>query len=327
MGLASGALGFGIAGEHAMIRKILTTAALIALVTSAAVANAAGTISSGPFTVGIGNNGELYDFNSGIGFLRVADGFDPLAPGNPRDSWGITTNLGSAYADQAYYGSQNITGTSFTGLGGSSATSTSTTSVGVDVRQTYKFATPNVLAITHVVTNTSASALTVSFQREWDLDVTPTAFNENSFGPVGFAAGVLETSINGFDSPDPATPYGFNCGTSYIACNSIGDLGGGIKIDLGTIAAGGSKSFTYYYAISDRGQTIYDLANEAYLAGLQFGMFTQSSENGLFESAGINSALIGIGSVPEPANWALLIAGFGLVGAAMRRRQTAVTAA
>jgi hypothetical protein len=30
--------------------------------------------------------------------------------------------------------------------------------------------------------------------------------------------------------------------------------------------------------------------------------------------------------VPEPATWAMLIAGFGLVGSAMRRRRTAVAA-
>ena len=34
----------------------------------------------------------------------------------------------------------------------------------------------------------------------------------------------------------------------------------------------------------------------------------------------------GIGGVPEPASWAMLIAGFGLTGAAMRRRRTAVAA-
>jgi hypothetical protein len=31
------------------------------------------------------------------------------------------------------------------------------------------------------------------------------------------------------------------------------------------------------------------------------------------------------GAVPEPASWAMMIAGFGLVGATMRRRRTAVT--
>ena len=32
------------------------------------------------------------------------------------------------------------------------------------------------------------------------------------------------------------------------------------------------------------------------------------------------SGLVALGAVPEPANWALLIAGFGLTGAMMRRR-------
>lgn len=35
---------------------------------------------------------------------------------------------------------------------------------------------------------------------------------------------------------------------------------------------------------------------------------------------------IGVGNVPEPASWALMIVGFGMVGAAARRRRTAVTA-
>ena len=50
-------------------------------------------------------------------------------------------------------------------------------------------------------------------------------------------------------------------------------------------------------------------------------------------SNGDNSALNyafrwegGAGGVPEPATWAMLIVGFGLVGAAARRRNTAVAA-
>ncbi|WP_426168589.1 PEPxxWA-CTERM sorting domain-containing protein [Sandarakinorhabdus sp. DWP1-3-1] len=42
---------------------------------------------------------------------------------------------------------------------------------------------------------------------------------------------------------------------------------------------------------------------------------------------GVSFALAGPGStVPEPASWAMLIAGFGLVGAAARRRRVAVAA-
>ena len=44
----------------------------------------------------------------------------------------------------------------------------------------------------------------------------------------------------------------------------------------------------------------------------------------LSDSASINDAIVG---VPEPANWAMLIAGFGLVGAVQRRRRRQVVAA
>jgi len=39
-----------------------------------------------------------------------------------------------------------------------------------------------------------------------------------------------------------------------------------------------------------------------------------------------NNATITAGAVPEPATWALLIAGFGGIGAAQRRRRSAVAA-
>jgi hypothetical protein len=58
---------------------------------------------------------------------------------------------------------------------------------------------------------------------------------------------------------------------------------------------------------------------------------TRSSSTPLFDFAtdGVGQAVFsynGGGAVPEPASWAMLIAGFGLVGAAARRRR-AVTAA
>ncbi len=62
--------------------------------------------------------------------------------------------------------------------------------------------------------------------------------------------------------------------------------------------------------------------NSVFLAaGQTFGFIVEN--NGFYgnDSTGLNFTLIGAG-VPEPAGWAMLIAGFGLTGAAMRRRRT-----
>lgn len=56
---------------------------------------------------------------------------------------------------------------------------------------------------------------------------------------------------------------------------------------------------------------------------LQFGELTQR-EYIAFDNLVYNAGNAG---VPEPASWALMLAGFGLVGAAMRRRETGVAAA
>jgi hypothetical protein len=44
-------------------------------------------------------------------------------------------------------------------------------------------------------------------------------------------------------------------------------------------------------------------------------------------STGTSTGVLGTGAVPEPASWAMLIAGFGLTGAAARRRRAVAVAA
>ena len=273
------------------------------------------------FTVGIGPNGELFDYASYIGFKRNSDGGDFISPGTPRDSWGITSSAGSAYADQAQFGTAGITGTVVSSTA-NTATYTTTTSVGFSVVQNYSFLTPNILAIQSKVTNISGGALTGIFRRNVDLDIFPTAFNENTFGPIGSSPLVVASSFFGFENPDPAVAYGSSC---FAGCNATGDLGEGIDISLGTIAAGGSASFVYYYGINQTGQTLAQLFAQGQSVGVDYLIGSQSVENGIYPNTGANSAFLGVGDVaiagvPEPTSWAMLIAGFGLVGAAMRRR-------
>ena len=74
--------------------------------------------------------------------------------------------------------------------------------------------------------------------------------------------------------------------------------------------------------------------------GSSDGFFGSSEVHGVLRFAGVHSSLtfnnsfeqwhgftVGVSSVvPEPASWAMLIGGFGLTGAAMRRRRSVVAA-
>ena len=296
-------------------RMALLAMASVAAMFAASQAQAGGTITNGNYTVGISDNGQLFDGNAYVGFRRGADGYDPLAPGTPRDSWGVSTNLGSAWGDDYNYGSSGITGTGLV-IAGNSATNVITTNVGVTLSENFSFAADNILRIVHTITNTSGGDLDVTFQREWDTDIDPT-FNNESFN-VGADGRVTDSSWYGFDAP--VGGYGGN--SCSAGCDVSGDLGGGIQIGLGTLGAGRSISFIYLYGISRQGQDVNQLIAQAQGVGATYMIAGQGVENGSRPGLGANSAFIAVGQVPEPASWAMMVAGFGLAGAAMRRRRT-----
>jgi hypothetical protein len=305
-----------------LTKTMLLTGLAAATLMGSTMASAGGVITNGSFSVGIGANGELYNNATGVGFRRAADAYDPLAPGTPRDSWGISTNLGSAWADQNFYGTSGITGTTYT-QGVSWAKAVSTTSVGANVSHQYGFVAPNILKVHQVVTNTSGGNLTIYFQRNWDVDITPTTFAENSYGHVGVHPKVLDSTYGGFENPDPAVPYALSCAAN---CNVVGDYGGGIKVGNWTLNPGASVHFNYFYGISNVGENSDQLTAQMFLADSDYNMLSQSSENGQYPLHGANSAAIGFNAVPEPASWAMMIVGFGMVGAATRRRRIVISA-
>lgn len=54
----------------------------------------------------------------------------------------------------------------------------------------------------------------------------------------------------------------------------------------------------------------------------QSGLVLEWGPNGY--NVGVDNVVFSINAVPEPASWALMIAGFGLVGAGMRRRRSVI---
>lgn len=65
------------------------------------------------------------------------------------------------------------------------------------------------------------------------------------------------------------------------------------------------------------GEPLIGTFNFNVLAGDTWGFYIDATDN----TAGFSQLMVG--QVPEPASWATLIAGFGLVGATMRRRRAA----
>ncbi|MBI1196568.1 MAG: PEP-CTERM sorting domain-containing protein [Phenylobacterium sp.] len=92
-------------------------------------------------------------------------------------------------------------------------------------------------------------------------------------------------------------------------------------VDFGLNYEGGENHFYYYFEL---GAFATNGVHESIVLGPeQHGFLTVS---GSPDTGGPGTGGPGTGGVPEPATWALLIAGFGMVGGAMRRRARAAFA-
>jgi hypothetical protein len=114
------------------------------------------------------------------------------------------------------------------------------------------------------------------------------------------------------DSPVTSPGYNyFNSNGSDIADGFYGPAGAGFKIGslVGSFVA--NPVAGDFFAIGF--ETVVTLVAPGSIYGLV------NDTGGNFNNGGAFS--VEVSAVPEPANWALLIAGFGLVGAMQRRRR------
>ncbi|WP_426167566.1 PEPxxWA-CTERM sorting domain-containing protein [Sandarakinorhabdus sp. DWP1-3-1] len=119
---------------------------------------------------------------------------------------------------------------------------------------------------------------------------------------------------------------GGSSGTLSIATR-LGTAGSGTIVFFSR--SGGSDLFDFFLSGPvDIGAAFGPVTGTGVFALNQFtdvattaGALTFTSSSDVIFSGGLAGA-----AVPEPASWAMLIAGFGLVGAAMRRRRTTVAA-
>ncbi len=150
----------------------------------------------------------------------------------------------------------------------------------------------------YTLTNTSGTPISNSRVSIFGFDVVNTAFN---YATSSETSSVFTKRVGSF----PQTLGGAREICFSAGPNCTGGGGGGV-------AYNGSESATFTLGFSSL-QSLVELNNLI--------VRYQSIEGSDLGSSGIGIEYTPTGGVPEPATWAMLIAGFGLVGASMRRRR------
>jgi hypothetical protein len=119
-------------------------------------------------------------------------------------------------------------------------------------------------------------------------------FGETAFAITGISGMLNGSAITGLSGFLGSDNYYFTTGTSFVDGSGVGF----------TTAAGTSASLYYQSTASS------------------YRITTVSP----FATAFVTATSSAVAAVPEPASWAMMIAGFGLVGGAMRRRSGQVLA-
>lgn len=154
---------------------------------------------------------------------------------------------------------------------------------------------------------------------------TPNASTATGYGSVLLSDDMNSVTVNlswnGLSAPAAA---------GHIHCCAAPGFNGPVALDLEPVAAiSGSASGMFDLTqigsygggfLAANGGTAAS-ARMAFLAGLTGGKAYFNVHNRNFPAGEIRGQ---IAAVPEPASWAMLIAGFGMVGSAMRRRNAAV---
>ena len=294
-----------------------------------------------------------------VGFLRNSDGYDPLAPNVlPREAWGVSAGSTSGYVDPTNGdpalngGPLNIIANGPPIFGANAATIGTTLTDGVskflNVTQVYTFVAPNVLSIATTIENISGSVQDVKFSRQvnWNMTGGPTSDpNSNTFvnytvaPPLPPSGVIIAATYNGFESADPNDPFDYafgpNGGIVAPGDPNMPNGGGGLQLELGSLANLATTTFTIFHAVSQNvptTQTRDQLLNQLTALGSAYTITATSTENGLNSDGSVKSGALSaalgfamdqassIPAVPEPST--LASAGFAiLVGLAVRFRR------
>lgn len=331
------------------MKTILTAVAMLGI---ASAANAAAIIDNGTIVLGVGDYGQLnvpggpaspVTGTTTVGLRDLRTNYEATSHGCQCEGWGVSVNGVSGGANNSSNGSPfgAVGLVSFTsgGLGTSGysvgANARSITRLGSLLEITHEF-TPstsaNLYQVKVTVENISGAATSnLLYRRAFDWDIEPTTFNEYStIQGTALATNVVLANNNGFCSSDPLDPCSDIGASGDFIDAGPSDIGAVFGFDFGALAAGETYTFNIFYgAALTEASALSSLSS----VGAQIYSFGQASTDQfggtestfIFGFDGVGGVIVVDPGVPEPAVWAQLITGFGLAGAALRRRR-AVTA-
>ncbi len=144
----------------------------------------------------------------------------------------------------------------------------------------------------------------------------------NASACTGYFLGNLINDANITAQHDALLSLGFDWDNNFAAAEKILGTGGASSVNFATPLSG-----ITYIGLHFGGGGLADLNNGTAFFKFDAGSFTDLIQ--LTRSASSNAILYSTGTigleevapVPEPATWIMLIAGFALVGASLRRKQ------
>ncbi|WP_293681469.1 PEPxxWA-CTERM sorting domain-containing protein [uncultured Phenylobacterium sp.] len=138
-----------------------------------------------------------------------------------------------------------------------------------------------------------------------DVFLVGPGFSGNAFSVLSHQQLISGTPNFRVNLPDPVTAFGVNL-SEFQGSDIDFEFSNGDSFTLTGLSPSGYDPTTFFGAISTSA----------------FSSVLIRSTGGVEEALNIQSVSFG-GVVPEPTSWALMIGGFGMAGAALRRRRLA----
>ena len=160
--------------------------------------------------------------------------------------------------------------------------------------------------------------------------ITPGSHALTYYNPAYLPDGPLSRIVNATGDGNGATGEVTTFETTFSLAGydpTTATLSGQALFDnFGTVSLNGTQiggTITGFSSLTPFGATA------GFVAGINRLDFTLNNIDGpdAFQVAGLTVTAAPTGTVPEPASWALMVAGFGLVGFGIRRRSRTIVAA